>query len=262
MSYEGQASDFTLNIARGLVSGMETVHRFGTAPDGIQTTPTDLWNRANAAALQQIWLPPTAARIHSIVSTSASDDGSPVGVGARTLRIWGLTSWSTAEVSEDITLNGVTPVNTVNSYVCINRGVVITSGATSINVGTITATAATDATVQVQMNPGRGQTERIAYAIPSVRQLYIVNLNVAINSSTATDRVDFDLAVNTNPDVQTTNYIVRASMKVTNTGTSSYDWVFDPYFRIDGPAIVKIRGTGSAADIDATAGFNGILVAV
>lgn len=260
MSYEGRGSDFSLNVARGLVSGMTAVNKFGAAPDGIQTTLTDVWGRANSTPTQQIWLAPTTARLHNIVSTSASDDGSPVGVGARTLRVWGLTSWSAVEVSEDITLNGTTDVSTVNSYVIINRMKVLTMGATNVNVGTITATAVTDATVTAVILPGRGQTEQAIYGLPSTQSLYINSIVLSMNDGTATARVDFELAVNENPNVQTTQFLIKNTVEMVNTGASTFVRPFEPPFKIAGPAIVKIRGIGSAADIDASAGFDGVLV--
>jgi len=32
------------------------------------------------------------------------------------------------------------------------------------------------------------------------------------------------------------------------------------YFKVDGPAIVKVEATGNSNDIEASAGFDGILV--
>lgn len=253
--YNSPVIDPLLNVASGGIPGVSIVNKFGRAPNGVQTTATDIWGRADATPTQQIWLAPTAARIHAIVSSSASDDGNPVGVGARTIRIWGLTSWSVAEVSEDITLDGTTPVNTANSYVMINRMKVLTSGATSINVGTITATAATDSTITAVILPGRGQTEQAIYGLPSTQSAYMINYHLSMNDPTAASRVDISLLVNENPNVQTTNYLVKHSGHLSNQGSSAIDIPLQ-CAKYSGPAIIKLQGTGNAADLDVSASFD------
>ena len=262
LSNEVQAlsNDFFLNVARGLVSGMRSVQVWGHAPSGAQTTITDIWDRADAVPTQQVWLAPTAARVHAIVSTSASDDGNPVGVGARTVTIYGLTSWSTTEVSETVTLNGVGAVNTVNSYVIIYRMVVSTFGASGPNVGTITATAATDATVTAAILPGAGSTEMAIYGIPSTQTAYLTKFHASINDALATARVDFYGKIIPDPANFPAVSVTGRTFCLTNSGTSTYDEEFIPPLKIAGPAIIKLSGIGSAADIDAAGGFDLIIV--
>jgi hypothetical protein len=254
-------TNFALNVARGLISGITSVNKFGAAPDGVQTTATDIWSRANASATQQIWLPPTTARIHAIVSDSASDDGDPAGVGARTVRVYGLTAWNAAEVSEDITLNGTGAVNTSNSYVIIHRMKVLTSGATSINVGTITATAATDTTITAVILPGEGQTEMAIYGVPSTQSFYLTKWCCGLDkaSPTAVDG-DFHLLVNETPTTNLLNYLYKDDMSLQSTGTSYACKHYDNPVKFAGPCIIKVQATASAADIDATSGFDGYLV--
>lgn len=250
-----------LEASQGRVTGVSSVNKFGQAPSGVQSTLTDIWSRADATPSQQIWLAPTTASVHAIVSSSTDDDGSPAGAGARTIRVYGLTSWSTAETSEDITLNGTGSVNTVNSYVIIHRIKVLTSGATSINVGTITATAATDGTITALILPSNGQSQMAIYGVPSTQSLYLVSYELSIHDTGGTDKaVDSFLVVNEDPNVQTTNFIVKANGGAIIGGNSTYVKEFHPYFKIAGPAIVKIQGIGSAADIDCTASFDGYLV--
>ena len=260
MSYEGQPADFMLNVARGLVSGMSVVHKWGRAPSGVQTSLTDIWDRADTTPTQQVWLCPTAARVHAIVSTSASDDGSPVGVGARTVVVYGLTSWSTAEVSETVTLNGVGAVNTANSYVIIHRMKVATYGASGPNVGTITATAATDSTITAAILPGNGQTEMAIYGVPSTQTAYLTEFHASMNDAGATSRIDLQLRLCDDPASFPTVFRLSRSFQLTNTGVSAYNETFVPPLRIPGPAIIKMSGVGSAADLDASAAFDVILI--
>lgn len=254
-------ANYALNVARGLITGVSSVNKFGASPSGVQTTATDIWSRADATPTQQIWLPPTQARVHAIVSTSTDDDGSPAGNGARTIRVYGLTSWTTAEVSEDITLNGTGSVNTVNSYVIIHRMKVLTSGTTSINVGTISATAATDATVTAVIRPGEGQTEMAIYGVPSIQSFYLTRLCCSIDraSAVAVD-ADFTLLVNEAPTTNLLNYLWKHNMSLQSTGTSTACQNFQNPIKYAGPCIIKVQATGSAADIDATAAFDGYLV--
>lgn len=257
---QNRTKDFAIEAARGLISGVSIVNKFGYAPDGIQTTATDIWSRANATPTQQIWLAPTAARIHAIVSTSVNDDGNPVGTGARTLRIYGLKTWDLAETSEDITLDGTTPVNTVNSYVIIHRMKVLTCGG-NLNLGTITATAATDSTVTAQIEIGNGQTEMAIYGVPSTQSFYMTRWGVGIDkSSAAVVTAKFQIRANETPNIQTTCYLRKNDMSVQSNGSSSKDKYFNSPMKFAGPCIIKIQAIGSAADIEGQSGFDGYLI--
>jgi hypothetical protein len=249
-----------LQIAEGSTR-YSVVNKFGRAIDGVQTSATDLWERADSAATQSIWTAPTTARTHAIVSSSANDDGDPAGTGARTLRIYGLTSWTTAETSEDITLNGVGSVNTSNSYVIIHRMQVLTKGASGPNVGTITATAAVDGTITATILPGAGQTQMAIYGIPSVKTAYMTGYYTALQESAAAAAltVDLRLLVNPNPDAELLSFLIKHTLGLTSTGTTYFRHDFKPYFKITGPAIIKLDGIASAADTDVSGGFDLIL---
>jgi len=250
-----------LDIARGLVPGMRSENKWGFADSGIQATPTDVWDRADATPTQQIWVAPTEARLHNIVSSSTSDDGDPVGVGAQTVKIFGLTSWATAEVSETVTLNGTTDVATSNAYVIIYRMKVQTWGATNINVGTITATAQTDSTVTAAILPGIGSTQMAIYGIPSIQKAYLTAFSATIlKSSGSTAAITYRLLINDNPTVELTNFRSDHAIGVQSNGKSSDDHPFDPEFEIEGPAIIKMNGIASAADISGSADFDIIVV--
>lgn len=255
------ASEYALRVARGLVSGVTAINKFGAAPQGVQTTPTDIWSRADSTPTQQVWLAPTAARIHAIVSTSTDDDGSPVGNGARTIRVYGLKTWDLAETSEDITMNGTTPVNTANSYVIIHRMKVLTCGTTNIHVGTITATAATDATVTAVILPGDGQTEMAIYGVPSIQSFYLCRWGCGIDkSSGAAATCDFELRVNENPNVQTTKFLRKDDISLQSTGTSIFEKHYEIPYKFAGPCIVKVVGIASANDLEGESSFDAFVI--
>lgn len=254
-----RAVDPTLDISMGKISGFVPIYQLGRAPDGLQTTATDLWDRGDATPTQQVWVAPTTARVHAVVSSSASD--ASAGVGARTIRVYGLTAWTAKETTEDITMNGVTPVNTVSSYVIIYRMRVLTKGATSSNVGTITATAATDATITAIIRPLIGSTEMAIFGWPSTQILYVKNWKASINkSSGAVSHATYQLLYNPEPNTQLTNFIELDLTGRQSTGLSSGSDVFDPYLKLAGPGILKIQAISSANDLDSSAAFAGILV--
>jgi len=256
-----------LEIARGNVSGITHINKFGRAFSGVQTTATDIWDRADTTPTQQIWSAPTQARIHTIVSTSDEDSETggtnPQGDGARTLRIFGLTDWDTAETSEDIIMDGTNGVNTSDSYVIIYRMKVLTKGPTNVNVGVITATAQTDDTVTAQINVSEGQTQMAIYGIPSTQTGYMVSYYASTNKQENPANVisvDMRILVNQEPKAELTNFLVKHTQGLYSNGVSYWNHSFVPYFRITGPAIIKMQGISSTADTDVSGGFDIILV--
>lgn len=261
--------DSHLAIARGKVPGSASVNKYGRAVAGIQLTDTDIWDRANAAATQQIWLAPTQARIHAIVSNSVedSDSGGVVaqGDGCRTIRLWGLKTWSTKETSEDVILDGTTAVNTENTYVIIHRMKMLTHGSLGPNDGTITATAATDGTVTAQINPGQGQTNMTILGIPSTQVAYMtsydVNSHNTGNPATVVE-TDFSMLINESPDVDETSsgFINKSNIGMIASGSSDFSKSYDPYLKIEGPAIIKFQAISTLADTEGVAEFDLILI--
>jgi hypothetical protein len=155
MSFYGNTDG--LEVAKGNVPGHSQIFKFGKALDCDSGVPTDIWDGADGVTSTDIWVPPTVARVHNLASSSDADNGG-TATGMLTVRIFGLTDWDTAEVTEDVTLNGTANVATVNSYVIINgmRGLTFGSGET--NAGIITATAVTDATITAAIQVGRGSS--------------------------------------------------------------------------------------------------------
>ena len=248
-----------LAISSGEVYGQQTVNKFGRADAGVQTTATDIWDRADATPTQQIWLAPTAPRIHTIASTSAEDDTG--GTGVDTVTVFYLPDWSTKEASEVITGDINAGIAMANAAVIIHRmRVTPQATTTNNNVGIITATAASDGTVTAEINANEGQTQMAIYGVPRGQSFYMSDFYGSINKAQgAAATINTRVVQNPNPDVQTLSYIIKNTRGVQSTGSSSKSWIFDPPFKVTGPSIIKIQGIASAADAEGSGGFNGIL---
>lgn len=153
-----------------------TVNKFGNNSD-IDTGGEDVWEGGGIYTGQPIGSPETV----DIVSGDATDTNSG-GTGARTLRIIGLASnTSTSYTSEDINLNGTTPVTSSGSWWRIVRAYVLTAGSNGENAGVITINhTTTTANIFAQIPIGANQTQIAAYTIPAIRTGILRMLDVGM----------------------------------------------------------------------------------
>lgn len=136
------------------------VDKFGKNPD-IDTVFEDVWSGGGTITFL------TSAETLDVVSDNILDDaGNPAG-NAHTVRLEGLDN-SYNEITEDINLDGTTPVTTTKSFLRFNRCLVIAVGTAveSTNVGTITITASTAGTIQSVILPEEGQSQQAIFTIP------------------------------------------------------------------------------------------------
>lgn len=90
--------------------------------------PSDVWEIGGVYPFQ------TSAVACEVVSNDADDTAA--GAGARTVEITGLDA-NYAQIRETLTLNGVTPVATVRTYLRINDFRVVTAGSSGSNEGLV-----------------------------------------------------------------------------------------------------------------------------
>lgn len=168
-----------LNVARGLVSGMSSVRIVGRAT-GVTTSKVTIWGVTTAYSYL------AAAQTLVLNSSSASDTAA--GTGARTVKIYGLDTNYRVQ-SETMTLNGVTGVNTANTYLRINQVEVITVGSSGWNVGNISLKYSTNTVGYITA------TDNISlaglYTVPLGKTIYLYSIDSA--GSTGKD-VIVDLA--------------------------------------------------------------------
>jgi len=248
-----------LELAKGLIEGHTGVNKFGYAPNGVQSTGTHIWDRADATPTQAQWLPPQAARTHQIVSNSILDD--IASIACQKIRIYGLPSWDEKEVFEDIDMDGLNNVATKFQYVIIHRMRLIQGGALGINAGTITATADVDGTVTAQINLNFGQTEMAIYGFPSTQTAYLTGWYASIHkASGAAVDVLFELQQMPDPEGSLVGYVTKEIRGLQSNGTSMGSWNHRPFKRFDGPGVILVEASASANDIDCAAGFDLVLV--
>ncbi len=254
--------EHALDVAMGLIADESPVEKFGRNIEVDSGVTADVWDggyTVGSGGVSLIWVAPTTARIHQLVSSSTSDDGDPAGVGARTVRVYYLKDWDTPELIIDVVMNGTTNV-ALPLLVMINRMEVLTKGATSVNVGVITATADTDSTITSQIRVGQGQTQQAIMGISSLDALYLDSMYAYANKAGgATGLVDIDLRVNPEPDSELTNFLTKHTYGLQTVGTSGAPHPFPAKKIIPGPALVKIDVFSGTNDMDISAGYSGTL---
>lgn len=253
-------TDYKLELSKGNVAGSYPLNKFGCAPLGIQTTRTDIWDRADSVPTQQIWLAPTAARIHTIQSDSASD--ATGGIGANSVIVYYLPDWDTAEQTETVTGNLNAGIAMTNAAVIIHRMKVVPQASSIIaNAGIITATAAVDGTITAQINIGFGQTQMAIYGIPSTQTLYLSKWYLSIHKAANQPKtINYELLFNPSPDVNPIIFLSKETQGLQSNGTSNDTFPYEEYKKFTGPGILKIQGVASEADTEGAGGFNGELI--
>ncbi len=251
-------TDPTLEIAIGNIAGRSTINKFGRSTN-VDIADTDIWDRANTTDDQKIWLAPTAARIHTIASDSGSDTTG--GVGANQIEITYLPDWNTVQTSEIVVGNLNAGIAMANAAVIIHRMEVMPQPtSTSANVGTITATAATDATVTAQIEPGKGHTQMAIFGFSSTQTLYIGRLYGNVVGAAAGSEAVASLLFNPNPNLQSLVYLTRHTFGIRGTGTSALTINYFAPKVFEGPGILKLQVAGDAVNMDISGGVDGVLV--
>jgi hypothetical protein len=228
--------------------GHRAVAVFGYNPD-IDTSEETIW--PNGTVLTH----PASAIAMKVSSDSAND--AAAGTGARTIVIEGLDG-SYNEVSETVTLNGQTAVNTTNTYLRINNIYVATagSGATSagnIYLGTGTVTAGVPATVYDMMYVGYNRRTTGHYTIPAGYTGYMTAGNLTVGATNGNNQVTGRLLTSGTNGIPLTTAVVAL-----NSGVANY--IFDPAIAIPEKTDVEARAIGSSTNNSVASTFQITLI--
>jgi hypothetical protein len=149
----------------------------------------------------------------SIVSSSAND--SAAGTGARTVRITYYTSAGVGPLTEDITLNGTTAVNTVATNICyIEDLTVLTVGSGGTAAGNITLRSTTGGggvTIK-QISTGDNQDFDAVHYVADGTTCYVTGISCSHNGTTVGSGAVFRLCakplnVANKPLVQVSDFV-------------------------------------------------------
>lgn len=172
MSYFGN-KDFKYSVAQGNVNGASTVNKFGYNDD-VDTGAEEIIGSFGGTFTIM-----TSDDTLELVSNDANDNSA--GTGARTVFISGVNSAGTT-VSETVTMNGVTPATTSNSYAGINRAYVVSSGSNDGNIGRITISDSLSTFgTQAMIQPDIGVTQQLIFHTQVSKKLLLDWLFLNVN---------------------------------------------------------------------------------
>jgi len=169
------AQPYTYAIAEGDIPEHDGLLKFGTR----ETVSAGVESTAWEGPTNRYVYMTTAQRLY-VVSTSAADDGA--GIGIRTLTISGLDA-DYNEISETVTMDGITPVLTDASFLRVFRAFGATCGTSYTNVGTISILNNAQTVTQAIINPLDGQTLMTMWTVPIGKTAYLVKGSVSTSSN-------------------------------------------------------------------------------
>ena len=173
ISRVGTTEPFELQVKRGQVGWHYAIFKFGFNPDVDDSLET-VWAQGGLYSYIE------TATVLKVSSSSANDTSA--GTGARTVTLSGLDA-NYVEISETVTLNGQTAVNTTNSYLRINRMCVKTAGTGGQNAGVIyagtgTVTSGVPANKYATVAVADNQSLMALWTVPADHTAYLLQKDI------------------------------------------------------------------------------------
>src|SRR6056300_162097 len=185
ISRVGTSEPFELQVARGQIAYHHALFKFGNNPtvgDSLET----IWAEGG------LYVYPPTASVMTVSSSSTADTSA--GTGARTVTVFGLDA-DYNEISETVTLNGQTAVNTTKSYLRVNRMIVRSAGSGGANAGVIyagTGTVTTGVPANIYATTlldGSNQTLMALWTVPAGYTAYLMQYDVSNGTTSNTPAV-------------------------------------------------------------------------
>jgi len=191
VSQRGLYEPFNLQVSRGQIALHESFCQFGINTS-VGTSNETVWIGSTGT-----YSFPAAASVLKISSSSADDDAA--GTGARTVLVDGLNA-DYERVTEVVSLDGQTAVNTTNSYIRVNKMTVLTAGSGGTSVGNIyagtgTVTSGVPAVVVNQTGVLANETESAFYTVPAGYTAFINAWTMSSGNTVADEWTRFTFRV-------------------------------------------------------------------
>lgn len=158
----------------------------------VNNTRVDVTNIGAASAAATYVFPASPIQM-AVVSTSAND--AAAGTGIRTVEIHYLDT-NYAKQTEIVTLNGVTPVNTVATNILrVNDFYATTVGSGGLAAGNITLTSVGGAVIYARIETGFNRQMNAVFTIPAGKTGYLTHWNVSEGTSAGAHYTRFFLTL-------------------------------------------------------------------
>jgi hypothetical protein len=240
---------FELQVARGQIRGHQIRHIFGYNPDIDANTEETVWTAGG------LYAHASSPTIMTVSSTSTLDTSA--GVGARTISILGINSTGN-EVSETVTLNGQTAVNTIHTYTEIQSALVTSVGSAThnegnISIGTGTVTGGVPAVIYGHILATENGSLIGHYTIPLDYTGYLISGSISCGATQASKNITGRLKYR---DPQ--NIIHTSAIVTFNSG--KVDFYFDYPIRLQSGSCISATATSSANNEIVSSYFQLLLV--
>lgn len=232
----GNANNYYPNKSFGFMVGTKTAT--------VQNVRVDLWDGPTGT-----YVFPASPIQMSVVSSSASD--TLAGTGVQKVHIHYLDT-NYVEQSEVISLNGVTPVNTVATNILRINGFHATQvGTGGTSVGNISLTSVGGATTYGFILAAHNTARQAVFTIPAGKTGYISHWQAAAGSATGVHVTEVTLRATSHVGIATPGVFLYVDGTLCmNSGTS---FEFDIPVPIPATMDVKISAISDAANANVTA---------
>ena len=247
----GKYEPFDLQVSRGQITNHSRYFQFGIN-NSVGTAGSTLWTGSATYAF------PAAATVMKVSSGSAND--AAAGTGARTVFINGLDA-SYAVISETVTLNGQTAVNTTNSYLRINGMEVLTAGSGNtaagiIYIGTGTVTTGVPANVYGLIPSAYNVSTQAVYTVPAGYTAYLSSYTFTSAYASATPVACSGFFITYTGSIP----VIEATVRM-NSG-NSFDRHFDCPLPIAAQTDIEMKCAASTGSVAVMTGeFHLVLIA-